>query len=91
MEITHIGYSVLPTSFRPLHLNHVLRVPHTHKNLVSIHRFNLDNNTFIEFHPFFFLIKDQATRQVLVRGPCRGGLYPLTSLAHLPRSTTLPQ
>jgi hypothetical protein len=81
MEITHIGYSVLPTSSRPLHLNHVLRVPHTHKNLVSIHRFNLDNNTFIEFHPFFFLIKDQATRKVLVRGPCRGGLYPLTSFA----------
>jgi hypothetical protein len=53
-----------------LHLNHILHVPNAHKQLVSIHRFNLDNNTFIELHMFFFLIKDQATRKNLVRGPC---------------------
>jgi hypothetical protein len=77
MEIMHIGKSVLPTSTRPLHLNNVFHVPHTHKHLVSIHRFNLDNHTFIELHLFFFLIKDQATRNVLLRSPCRGSIYPL--------------
>jgi predicted small secreted protein len=46
MDIIHNGKSVLPTSTCPLHLNHVLHVPHGHKQLVSIHRFNLDNNTF---------------------------------------------
>jgi hypothetical protein len=34
---------------------------------------------------FFFFIKDQATRKVLLRGPCRGGLYPLPQ--HLPSPT----
>jgi ribosomal protein L15 len=81
MDIVHIGNSVLPTSTRPLHLNRVLHIPHAHNHLVSIHRFNLDNNTFVELHPFFFLIKDQVTRKVLLHGPCKGGLYPLLPLS----------
>jgi hypothetical protein len=32
---------------------------------------------FIEFHPFYFSIKDRKTRKVLLHGPCKGGLYPL--------------
>ena len=32
---------------------------------------------FLEFHPIFFLIKDQVTRQILYRGRCVDGLYPL--------------
>jgi hypothetical protein len=58
MDIVHVGKSVLPTPTRLLHLNNVLHVPHAHKHLVSIHCFNLGNHTFIELHPFFFLIKD---------------------------------
>jgi hypothetical protein len=81
MDIVHMGNSVLPSSTCPLQLNQVLHIPHAHKQLVSIHRFNLDNNTFIKLHPFFFLIKDQVTRRVLLRGPCRGGLYPLPQLS----------
>jgi hypothetical protein len=80
MEIVYVGKSVLPTSTRSLHLENVLHVPHAHKNLVSIHRFNIDNNTFVELHPFFFLIKGQVTRKILLCGPCKGGLYPLTAL-----------
>jgi hypothetical protein len=37
MDIIHNGKSVLSTSTCPLHLNHVLHVPHSHKQLVSIH------------------------------------------------------
>jgi hypothetical protein len=48
MDIVHIGNSVVPTPTHPLHLNQFLHVPHTHKHLVSIHQFNLDNHTFIE-------------------------------------------
>jgi hypothetical protein len=32
---------------------------HHLKNLMSVHQLTLDNDTFIEFHPFFFLIEDQ--------------------------------
>jgi hypothetical protein len=80
MDTVHIGNLVVPTSTRPLHLNHVLHVPHAHKHLASIHHFNLDNHTFVELHIFFFLIKDHIMRKVLLSGPCKGGLYPLQSL-----------
>jgi hypothetical protein len=53
MDIAHVGQSVIPTPSRSLHLNKVLHVPTAHKQLVSIHRFTLDNNTFIELHPHF--------------------------------------
>jgi hypothetical protein len=77
MDIVHIGKSILPSPSHSLHLNRVLHVPHAHKQLISIHRFNLDNHMFIELHPFFFLIKDQVTRKVPLRGTCTGRLYPL--------------
>jgi hypothetical protein len=74
MSITQIGTSFIPTSDCDLVLNNVLHVPSTHKNLISVHHFTLDNDTYIEFHPFFFFIKDRKMRKVLLQGPCRGGL-----------------
>jgi hypothetical protein len=79
MHINHIGNSVIPTAHGPLHLTNVLHVPCAHKHLVSVHRFNIDNHTFIELHPYFFLMKDQVTKKALLHGPCKGGLYPLSS------------
>jgi histone deacetylase 1/2 len=64
-----------------LHLNNILHVPNASKNLASVHRLCLDNNIYIEFHAWFFLIKDQATRRTLFKGPCHGGLYPLVPLS----------
>jgi hypothetical protein len=64
MNIAHIGTSIIPTLTHALALNNVLHVPSTHKNLISVHRYILDNDTFIEFHPYFFLIKDRKMRKV---------------------------
>jgi hypothetical protein len=58
MDITQIGSSIIPSSGCDLVLNNVLHVSSTHKNLISVHCFTLDNDTLIEFHPYFFLIKD---------------------------------
>jgi hypothetical protein len=77
MEISRVGTSIIPTPCRNLVLNIVLHVPAATKNLISVHKFTLDNDMFIEFHPFYFLIKDQKMRKVLLHGPCKGGLYPL--------------
>jgi hypothetical protein len=55
MDIKHVGNSVIHTPNRDLHLNNVLHVPQAAKNLVSVHRFTRDNQTFMEFHPDFFL------------------------------------
>jgi hypothetical protein len=68
MYIIHVGNTVLPSISHPLHINIVLHVPHAHKHPVSMYRFNIDNNTFIKLHPYFFLIKDRVMRKVLLRG-----------------------
>jgi hypothetical protein len=81
MNINYIDNSIIPVPGRNLVINNVLHVPSTQKNLISVHRFTLDNDTFIEFHTFFFLIKDQKTRKVLLRGPCRA----IYTLYHPPR------
>jgi histone deacetylase 1/2 len=80
MEIDQIGHSLVHTPSRPLHLNRVLYVPKANKNLVSVHRLTSDNHAFLEFHPDHFFVKDQATKKVLLRGNCEGGLYPLKSM-----------
>jgi hypothetical protein len=77
MEISHTGNSFIHTSTRTLELCNVLHIPKATKNLMSIHRFVMDNNIFFEIHPWFFLIKDQDTRSILLRGRCRDGMYPI--------------
>jgi hypothetical protein len=62
MEISHVGTSIIFTHSRNLAPNNVLHVPTASKNLISFHKFTLDNNLIIEFHPFYFLIKDRKTR-----------------------------
>jgi histone deacetylase 1/2 len=77
MDINHIGHFVIHTPSRDLHLKNILHAPQATKNLISVHRLTKDNQTFMEFHPDFFLFKDQVTKKTLLRGRCRGGLYPL--------------
>jgi hypothetical protein len=33
----------------------------------------------LSFTLIFFLIKGQVTKKVMLRGPCKGGLYPILS------------
>ena len=47
MEITHVGSSIVKTPMKNLHLKRVLYVPTTSKNLLSVHRFTLDNRVLI--------------------------------------------
>ena len=65
MEISNIGHSIIRSPHRDIHLNNILHCPTSSKNLLSVHRIALDNHVFLEFHPFFFLIKDQVTKQIL--------------------------
>jgi hypothetical protein len=77
MRINQIVQSIVKTPKHNLILNNVLYVPEANKNLASVHRLTSDNNVFIEYHPNYFLIKDQVTKDILLRGECKGGLYPL--------------
>jgi hypothetical protein len=51
MEIRHVGKSIIHTPIRNLQLCNILHVSKATKNLMSIHRFSLDNNVFFEIHP----------------------------------------
>jgi histone deacetylase 1/2 len=75
LSISHIGHSKLAGS--SLHLRDILHVPHISKHLLSVYRLVCDNNVFVEFHKFFFLVKDKATKKILLHGRSHGGLYPI--------------
>jgi histone deacetylase 1/2 len=77
MNIKHIGHSTIHTPVRNIYLKNILHVPKAKKNLISAHRLAVDNNAFVEVHSRFFAIKDQVTKNLLLRGPCRNGFYPL--------------
>jgi histone deacetylase 1/2 len=79
MKISHIGHTIVQTSSKHLHLNNILHVPDAAKNLIFVHRLAQDNSVFFEFHPDYFLIKDQATKNTILRGRSHKGLYPLPS------------
>ena len=77
MAIDHIVHTTISTPDRDLLLNDVLHVPEATKNLISASKLAIDNDTFVEIHPHFFLVKDLETRRVLLRGRGRRGLYPV--------------
>jgi hypothetical protein len=77
LKIGHVGSYYINTDTHPLALNNALHVPKISKHLLSVHKLSCDNNVFFEFHPWYFLIKDQVTRNLLREGKCESGLYPL--------------
>ncbi|WVZ75222.1 hypothetical protein U9M48_023301, partial [Paspalum notatum var. saurae] len=77
MCISHIGKSILHSPNCNFSINNVLHVPSATKDLVSVHIFTSDNDVFLEFYPTFFCVKDLYTKNLLLRGSCCDGLYPL--------------
>ena len=70
LPVSHIGSLILKTNKKIFSLKNTLCVPNISKNLISVHRFTLQNNVFIEFHPYYFLVKDRYSRVILARGSC---------------------
>jgi histone deacetylase 1/2 len=82
MRISHVGQaSLLSLTSKRINLLNVLRVPSVTRNLLSVKKLTLDNDVFVEFHPFHFFVKDRVTRDVLLRGRSRHGLYVLDAPA----------
>lgn len=77
-SISSIGGSNLVTRNNcVLSLENLLHTPEALHILLSVQQLCQDNNIFIEFHPCFFLVKDQNLKNVLLRGSSEGGLYKL--------------
>ncbi|KAE8697713.1 hypothetical protein F3Y22_tig00110610pilonHSYRG00140 [Hibiscus syriacus] len=76
LDIRSIGSSVLPsTSSRALLLNDLLHVSSITKNLLSVSKLARDNTIYIEFHAATCYVRDESTKEVLLRGRMDGGLY----------------
>ena len=60
---------------------HVLQI---YANLVSVSRFCTDNNVFFEFHSNHFVVKDQASKQILLQGHLKDGLYTVPTQSSSP-------
>jgi hypothetical protein len=92
IPITHIGDAHISSSSFPFTLHNVLHVPNIQKNLISVHQFTKATNTFFEFHPFHFFLKDRVTGSLLLRGQSKNGLYfipPFTASNKSHRPTAL--
>jgi histone deacetylase 1/2 len=78
MRISHVGQaSLLSHTSKQIHLRNVLRVPSVSRNLLSVQNLTIDNDVFVEFHPFHFFVKDRITRDILLSGRSHHGLYVL--------------
>ena len=82
LPVSHIGSLSLASSNHVFHLRDTLFVPKIQKNLISVHHFTKHNNVYLEFHPTYFLVKDQITGAILLKGECEDGVYPFSE--HLP-------
>jgi hypothetical protein len=74
LSIKHIGTTRLSTPSSNFDLLNILHVPQISKNLISVQKFTSDTNTFFEFYPSYFLLKDRRIGKLL-HGLNRHGLY----------------
>ena len=75
LAVSHIGSLALHSPHRNFTLRDTLCVPNLCKNLISVHHLTKQNNVFVEFHPFYFLVKDKISRAILLKGACNNGIY----------------
>jgi hypothetical protein len=82
LSIKNIGNTRIFTSSQNFDLFNVLHVPAMSKNLISVHKFTKDTNTFFEFHPHYFLLKDRKSGKILLHSPNKHGLYQFPNSAN---------
>ncbi|XP_019173550.1 PREDICTED: uncharacterized protein LOC109169130 [Ipomoea nil] len=84
LVISRVGHVSVPsvTVSKNLQLSNILHVPKLSVPLLSVHLFTNDNSVFFEFHKSHFVVKDSATKEILLKGPSADGLYKLS----IPRS-----
>jgi hypothetical protein len=77
LTISNIGSSILDVPHCSLQLKQVLHMPKLSQHLLLVHKLCKDNNCRFICDAFGFWIQDKITRNVLLKGLCRAGLYPI--------------
>ncbi|KAF8389069.1 hypothetical protein HHK36_025754 [Tetracentron sinense] len=75
LEISHVGSATIPIGSKKIMLDNVLLVPKIARNLLSVSQMIDDNSCIFEFSSTGFVIKDQKTGRILVRGSRDGSLH----------------
>ena len=75
LAISHISSLALHSPHRNFTLRDTLCVPNLFKNLIFVHHLTKQNNVFVEFHPFYFLVKDKISGAILLKKACNNGIY----------------
>ena len=75
LAVSHIGSLALHSPHRTFTLHDTLCVPNLCKNLISMHHLTKQNDVFVEFQPFYFLVKDKITGAILLKEACNNGIY----------------
>jgi hypothetical protein len=86
LVISNIAHSKIRSPNCTFTLSNILHVPNIKKPLLSVQKFYLENNIFFEIHSFLFYVKDLMTKEVLLSGHRKDGLYVLSELS----TTSLP-
>jgi histone deacetylase 1/2 len=68
-------------------LSNILHVPHIKKKLLSVQQFYRENYVFFLFHSSIIYVKDLITKEILLSGQSKNGLYVLSKSS----ATSLPQ
>ena len=82
MNIAHFGKSLLYSdlSKSTFKLHNLLHVPSITMNLISVSKFAVDNNVFFEFHPNVRFVKSQVSKETLLQGTLKEGLYQFSDI-----------
>ena len=72
LVVSHIGSLALHSLHRTFTLRDPLCVPNLCRNLIFVHHLTKQNNVFVEFHPFYFLVKGKIMGAI---GACNNGIY----------------
>ena len=79
LPINHIGNGTLSTKYHNFILKNVLHVPRIAMNLLSIHKFYLNNNCSCHFDAHELKIQDIPTGRLIYKGLSEDGVYPIYS------------
>jgi len=95
LVVSNIAHNILHTPKQVFTLSNILHVPYIKKILLSVQQFYRENYVFFEFHSSVFYVKDLITKEVLLSGQSKDGLYVIsessaTSMPQAFLSTSLP-
>lgn len=79
ISISHIGSTTVDSNTQSFTLDNVLCAPQIQKNLIFVSQFCKQNNTFIEFFPYSFVVKDLNMGTSLAKGWSKYNLYEWSS------------